>query len=485
MKKNLFRVMSAILCVCLIGTAFAGCDKGTDASLAGSVIADSSEVELMSMSENNDGSFTIVTKRGTSSSSGSSMDFIPVGADLGDLYPGAVVKSDNSKITAAQKLIESNDLPRNVLELNVDIKDGEEYDLQIDEPNQETVTRKVRKTIINQTGTAISSVRYAAVDNSEQIEKQLGIKDDNSYRIDYKAISVGMYSYIFAVFDQVYYSVNAAPQTSAELYNETVSQQALSDNGINNAETAEITSVDYGRRVVVCMKTRDVSSNAKSTLEESISNNGITQTGVSVLYSSYVIGGSSGNKLVCISNTDDVNEVNKIINSELSYNKDLTAVPLSYKMNYLKDGSQVIANKDTESDNVVTETRKQIKITFDPATAYNTKQYTFYAKPITGVNNDGSYKLGNWECLVDDDSKKNKTIYVSGKYAEFAFAFDISSGTDWPYNDIFWKADMAAPENMYIEWGGGVRSAWIEITVDGNRVVDESNCSSSSEPNYI
>ena len=44
---------------------------------------------------------------------------------------------------------------------------------------------------------------------------------------------------------------------------------------------------------------------------------------------------------------------------------------------------------------------------------------------------------------------------------------------------------MAAPENMYIEWGGGVRHAWIEITVDGNRVVDESNCSSHDGPNYV
>lgn len=484
MKKNLFRVMSALLCVCLISTAFAGCGKGTDASLAGSVIDAGTEVELRSMNENSDGSFTIVTKKGASSSSGASMNFIPVGSDLGDLYPGAIVKSDNSKITATQKLIESKDLPRNELELNVDIKDGEEYALQIDEPNQETVTRKVRKTVNNQTGTATTSVRHAAVDNSEQIEKQLGIKDDNTYRIDYKAISMGMYSYVLAVFDQVYYSVNAAPQTAAELYNETVSQQALSDNGINNAETAEITSVDYGRRVVVCVRSVDGSSTAKSTLEASISNNGFTQTAVSAMYSIYVIGGSSGNKLAYISNTDNVNEANKIINSELSYNKNLTAVPLSYKMNYLKDGSQVAANKDTESENVVTQTRKQIKITFDPATAYDTKRYVLYAKPITGVNSDGSYKLGNWECLRDDNSTKNKTIYVSGKYAEFAFAFDITLGTDWPYNGIFWKADMAAPENMYIEWGGGVRHAWIEITVDGNLVVDESNCSSHDGPNY-
>ena len=38
MKKNLFRVMNALLCVCPISTAFAGCGKGTDASLAGSVM---------------------------------------------------------------------------------------------------------------------------------------------------------------------------------------------------------------------------------------------------------------------------------------------------------------------------------------------------------------------------------------------------------------------------------------------------------------
>ena len=100
-----------------------------------------------------------------------------------------------------------------------------------------------------------------------------------------------------------------------------------------------------------------------------------------------------------------------------------------------------------------------------------------------GVNEDGSYKLGPWEKLLDETTG-NKERYFKGKYAEFGFSFDISWGTDWPYSDVFWTVDNGAAKEIKIEWGGGVRTAWIEITVDDKKVVDDTNCSSHSEYNF-
>ena len=69
---------------------------------------------------------------------------------------------------------------------------------------------------------------------------------------------------------------------------------------------------------------------------------------------------------------------------------------------------------------------------------------------------------------------------VEGKYAEFGFEFDITAGTDWPYSGVFWPAGNGAVSDIFIEWGGGCRTAWIDITVDGKKVFHDGNCDSHS-----
>ena len=62
---------------------------------------------------------------------------------------------------------------------------------------------------------------------------------------------------------------------------------------------------------------------------------------------------------------------------------------------------------------------------------------------------------------------------------EFAFEFDVVSGTSYPYSDVFWTAEQSAEEtvdNIEIELGGAIRNVNIYIKVNGEEVVHETNC---------
>lgn len=278
------------------------------------------------------------------------------------------------------------------------------------------------------------------------------------------------------IFDQVYYSAKADLQKGI-----TISGAESSDK-----KFAGISDVDYGRRVIVFLTiSTKTSLNPEEEWKASITNTGfkdtniLKDTGITV----FSVGGSVNEFTPIFFDDFSIKALNDYIASELDYSKDRIAIPLSYKMNYIEDGSQVYANQKIENSDLKVEKRETIKVNFDSAYNYITNYARFYARPILGVNKDGSYKLGNWECLHESGSN-NQEFYVSGKYAEFAFSFDIMGGKDWPYTDIFWRANQGAPKKIYIEWGGGSLTPWIEITVDGNRVVDQSGLSSHDKDKF-
>ena len=277
------------------------------------------------------------------------------------------------------------------------------------------------------------------------------------------------------IFDQVYYSAKADLQKDITINGEEYKDKKL----------AEITDVDYGRRLIVILTmSTKTSLNPEEDWKASITNTGFKDTNIlkdtDIL--TCTIGGSV-NELKFSYFNHNIQALNDFIASELDYSKDRIAIPLSYKMNYLEDGSQVYADQKIENSNLKIEKREAIKVNFDSAYGYRTNYARFYARPIIGVNKDGSYKLGDWERLQESGSS-NQEFYVKGKYAEFAFSFDIMGGKDWPYTDIFWRANQGAPKKMYIEWGGGSQTPWIEITVDGNRVVDQSGLSSHDKDKF-
>ena len=79
------------------------------------------------------------------------------------------------------------------------------------------------------------------------------------------------------------------------------------------------------------------------------------------------------------------------------------------------------------------------------------------------------------------DGDQDFTIPETEGYVEYGFEFDQKDGTDWPYSGVFWTASDSEREKaglIYIEMGGTIRFASINIGVNGKKVVSESNCSS-------
>jgi hypothetical protein len=73
-------------------------------------------------------------------------------------------------------------------------------------------------------------------------------------------------------------------------------------------------------------------------------------------------------------------------------------------------------------------------------------------------------------------------ITFDGTFVNFAFSFDITWGTDFPYSSVFWTDTHNTDwETIDVELRGLCRNASIQIHVGNTRAVDKRNCDSHSE----
>ena len=119
-------------------------------------------------------------------------------------------------------------------------------------------------------------------------------------------------------------------------------------------------------------------------------------------------------------------------------------------------------------------TEDKIRVKTWKTGAYSNKFTRFYAR-----KNSNS----KWTKLLDV-TDGDQEIFIDNDYVEFGFEFDISDGTDWPYSDVFWTAANSAREvveDIYIEMGGAIRTATLDIYVNGKNRFHDGNCSSHSQ----
>ena len=128
------------------------------------------------------------------------------------------------------------------------------------------------------------------------------------------------------------------------------------------------------------------------------------------------------------------------------------------------------------------------KVTIYNYGLYHAKNVKLYGRKCLGVDDYGDWILGDWELICSEDSLHGCTGYgynITGDYFSFAFSFDITWGTDFPYSGVFLDENSRffAKDwhELNIEIGGAVRTASIEIDVDNNVLFEDYNCSSHSE----
>lgn len=126
------------------------------------------------------------------------------------------------------------------------------------------------------------------------------------------------------------------------------------------------------------------------------------------------------------------------------------------------------------------------RVDIDNSGVYQAKDVKLYGRRILYVSrNTGEFVLGDWECIMNYDTinaPTGKYFKIDGTYVQFAFSYDITWGTNYPYSGIFYTdAYNIYQDDIYITLSGAVRTAGINIKVGDRTVVDESNLSSHKE----
>ena len=119
---------------------------------------------------------------------------------------------------------------------------------------------------------------------------------------------------------------------------------------------------------------------------------------------------------------------------------------------------------------------------------YHAKDVKLYGRKIVKVEKDGSFVLGEWEELYTNTGIHGggftPMFYfdINAAYVSFAFSYDITWGTDYPYSGVFWDDIYNTDwEGIHIHLSGTCRMADIKIIIDDETVVDETNCSAHKE----
>ena len=102
-----------------------------------------------------------------------------------------------------------------------------------------------------------------------------------------------------------------------------------------------------------------------------------------------------------------------------------------------------------------------------------------YARKIVGVNEDGTYQIGPWECISHRKNvcyNEDKEITLPATYIIFGYSFDIAWGTNWPFCQEFWNNANTPAKDIMILITGGNRTPDVLIRVNGNEVYRNENC---------
>ena len=444
----------------------------------------------------------LVIRRVKDSISKGNADLAALEANQDGIWPGSIIHADSKLVDGKPNPIIGGDIKRKPLSVSVDLNNNTQQPISIDNPTQGSVQAAINTMVtnwLNSGNTAAAKVKSTSsmVYSEKQIEAALGIKDAaDKYGVDMKAVSEGKKQEMLVVFDQVYYTARIDSLTISDLVVDSgadaVTVDDLKANGVDasNPGLAAVTSVSYGRKIVVRMSTESTSSDVAAAWNASILGNEIKNEGKyksvmdNTTFSVYAYGGSTGTAGELIKSTKDISKVNEIIASDINFNKNSAATLLSYSTHFLDDGSRATVQKSTEYVKTSVETRKQISFETKNGGAFRCAAQKLYARPITGVDEKGNIQLGGWEKLMDE-STGDQSRTLDGKYAEFGFSFDVAAGTSWPYSGQFWTLGDGAAEKIVIEWWGWVRGVKVSIKVNDKEIYRNTDCSSQDEHKFV
>lgn len=368
------------------------------------------------------------------------------------IYPGAILRGDSlMQGTTNYTLISQDRAPITL----VCSHDGSS--VQLENVSYGTVKEAVEQ-LWNESNREYAekwdySIR--SVQNEESLNLSLGISM-NSAKLGLGISHAETSSSMAIIFTETYFSVSAEPLKSATQY----FQSGCDLKSLGEYEPAYVSSVDYGRRIVVLVTTEMSESELKANLGANISGIDI---GADLSYIKKEIdsgckiccyGGDSAKTLQAIDNNEasgglkgwwdelingkanDASGFNQMIATDDSL---ANPVPLTYRLNYLSDNSSVPAVAILNDDIVLAETARLVTLTLE-GNLPGTFRLSDSAGAIGYVVNTDQIQItekgetsGEIQFIWDSSTSAPLTGFFKDSQVSYSLA-EISEEADSPYN---------------------------------------------------
>ena len=282
---------------------------------------------------------------------------------------------------------------------------------------------------------AVVKCDVTAISSENQFKAKANAKQSiyGNLEVDVDAASSNKKQVALVDFTQVYYTMAADNQTLDAPFADNETLDNIKQQIHEDTPAAMVTSVDYGRRIVACVETSDMSFDLTATLKASGMNDKLKADASTEIHNKlkdckvqyYIYGGTTGNAkeiLTC----QGVDKLLECINNETVYAAN-SAIPIAYTASFLKDGSTAYTQSTGEYYTSTIEVKKPTPLCLE-ATGINGRVYSgsirLTGRRIIDVTADGTPILGNEEEIANE---KFTSDAKSSAYTEIPADVDIAS----------------------------------------------------------
>ena len=312
-----------------------------------------SDVEIKKFTENtNESGINYISNSSNMKITNKFDEIIAFNATYADvLYPGAIIQG---KDVLEGKLTSIGDFPREPMTLT--LQGGTSQ--KVDNPSLSTVTDGINK-ILQVTNITPAQMTYNKTElyNSDQAFLSLGLDVNwlaGSLSGKFQKENSVKKKSIFLYFKQIYYTISTNSFSNpSDYFDASVNVDQLKQKVVAGNPPCYISSVSYGRIIIVKMTSEDTFENMKSSLEASYKIvGGKAEFDKSKFDSKYtfeaiIVGGTSKGAADALT-SGTIAGINDLIKNEATPSASNPGFPISYTVRYLNGGSPVKLGKTTE-----------------------------------------------------------------------------------------------------------------------------------------
>ena len=416
---------------------------------------DDENTTITQLVQSNDGSVKLVKKQKVEDTV-TARAFGVSNADASNIYPGAMLKANESLITGNPEPVR---LPRRDVAIsiaNAKIKPGTSSKTIANPTNASDMNDAVNRLCSNFNENTDFPAQFSAkiekVESDQQIMAKMNLSQElwGKLKIDASTDYQNNKQAVVLDLSQVFYTISTDIQTSADLFPDDVQLNKIRREITGDTPAVVVSSIDYGKRIVACIQTEDTSFDLKAALNAS-GLSGKISADISGEYLNKlckctvnlcIIGGSSENAGKFLTT-----DIGGLLNAASKYTKyDGYAVPVSYTTRWAKSGKIAssyyrgytwkVVSSETLNNSI------PVKFGFDPGDQHDYLKkgsIDIYGKRIIGIDADGSYIKSDEQLIkhIDLDYRTednfNLPANVISDSVRFVFGYEGKDHTDF-YN---------------------------------------------------